>query len=96
MNEIVKEGKKSQEHKNIKTLYESWKKVIKLFDCYSRIVYEAKYKIKDKGLIILTPKQMLERLPIVIAQVKARYHFWKFTKWNQTNNILFVLCKRNY
>ena len=45
MNEIVKEGKKSQEHKNIKTLYESWKKVIKLFDGYSRIVYEAKYKI---------------------------------------------------
>ena len=96
MNEIVKGGRKPQDHKNIKTLYESWEKVIKLFDGYSRIVYEAKYKIKYKGLTILTPKQMLERLPIVIAQVKGRYHFWKFTKSNQTNNILFVLCKRNY
>ena len=26
---------------------------------------------KDKGLKILTPKQMLQRLPIVFAEVKA-------------------------
>ena len=71
MNEIAKLGKKSQEHKNIKTLYESWEKVIKLFDGYSRIVDEAKRKIKYKVLAILTPKQMLQRLPIVLAQVKA-------------------------
>ena len=29
---------------NIKTLYESREKVIKLFDDYSRIIWEAKYK----------------------------------------------------
>ena len=33
---------------------------------------EAKYKTKNgKGLKILTPKQMLQRLPIVFAQVKT-------------------------
>ena len=33
---------------------------------------EAKYKTKyGEGLKILTPKQMLERLPITLAQVKA-------------------------
>ena len=71
MSEISKGGKKSQEHKKIKTLYESWEKVIKLFDGYSRIVDEDKCKMKYKGLTILTPKQILQRLPIVLAQVKA-------------------------
>ena len=34
--------------------------------------YEAKQsKTKGTGLKILTPKQMLQRLPIVLAQVKA-------------------------
>ena len=33
---------------------------------------EAKYKAKHgKGLKILTPKQMLQRLPIALAEVKA-------------------------
>ena len=33
---------------------------------------KAKYKAKhEKGLIILSPKQMLQRLPIALAQVKA-------------------------
>ena len=37
----------------------------KLFDDYSRIVLEAKYKKKyGEGLKILTPKQMFQRLPI--------------------------------
>ena len=32
---------------------------------------EAKNKTSDKGLKILTPKQLLYRLPIALAQVKA-------------------------
>ena len=33
---------------------------------------EAKYKANEvKGLKILTPNQMLQRLPIALAQVKA-------------------------
>ena len=52
----------------IKTLYESQKKVIKLFDYCSRIISEAKNKASyGKGLKILTPKQMPQRLPIALA-----------------------------
>ena len=36
------------------------------------MLYEAKYKVKHgKGLKILTPKQILQRLSIALAQVKA-------------------------
>ena len=57
---------------NIKTLYKSREEVIKLFDDYSRIISEAKYKTKyGEGLKILTPKQTLQRLPIALAQVKT-------------------------
>ena len=47
------------------------KKVIKLFDDYSRTVSEARYKTKyGEGIKILIAKQMLQRLPIALAQVK--------------------------
>ena len=43
-----------------------------MFDNYSRNVSEAKYQTKyGEGLKILTPKQILQRLPIALAQVKA-------------------------
>ena len=46
--------------KNIKTLYESQEKVIKLFNDYSKIISKAKYKsFCGEGLKISTPKQML-------------------------------------
>ena len=76
INEIVIGSKISEDQisaiSNIKTLYESQEKVIKLFNDYSRIVSEAKYKTKyGEGLKILTHKQMFQRLPIPLAQVKA-------------------------
>ena len=37
---------------------------------FSRIVPGAKKKKFGKGLKILTPKQVLQRLPIALAQVK--------------------------
>ena len=49
-------------------LYKSRQAVIKLFIDYSSIASEAK---QGKGLKILTPKQMLQKLPIALAQVKA-------------------------
>ena len=43
-----------------------------MFDNYSTILSEAKYKTTyGEGLKILTLKQMLPRLPIVLARVKA-------------------------
>ena len=64
-NEILKVRNKSQEQnsaiKNISTLYKSREKVIKLFNDYSKIVSEAKYKIKyGEGLKIITPKKFLK------------------------------------
>ena len=37
-----------------------------------KAAYDAEYDVKYvKGLKILTPKEMLQRLPITLAQVKA-------------------------
>ena len=45
---------------------------INLFRDYSFLLSEDKYKTKyGEGLKVLTPKQMLQRLPIALAQVKA-------------------------
>ena len=53
-------------------LYKERNSVIKFFDDYSSMVSEVKLKTtKGKGLKILTPKQMPQRLPIALAQVRA-------------------------
>ena len=63
------------------------------------MISEANYKtVHGEGLKILTPKQMLQKLPISLAQVKAG---------NRSENLLneirpiiyhifYVLSKRNY
>ena len=57
---------------NIKRLYESREKVVELFDDYSRIISEAKYKAKQgQELNILSPEQILQRLPIALAHLKT-------------------------
>ena len=62
--------------KDFKNLYDSKQKNIDLLNDNSKIRSEIIYKSKqnrteDKGLKILTPKQILQRLPIALAQVKA-------------------------
>ena len=54
-------------------LYKSRNEAINFYDDYSLMLSEAKkiYGTKGTGLEILTPKQMLQRLPIALAQVKA-------------------------
>ena len=53
-------------------LYKARNSVIEFFDDQSSMVFKAKLKVtKETGLKILTPKQMLQRLPIAPAQVKA-------------------------
>ena len=53
--------------------YKVRNEAIKFSDEYSSIVSEAKNKVRNEGkeLKILTPKQLLQRLPIALAQVKA-------------------------
>ena len=58
--------------KNIKNLYNSREKVIQLYNDYAKIMSEAVHKTKSGAeLKILTPKQMLQTLPIGLAQVKT-------------------------
>ena len=57
-------------------LYKAKNEAIRFYDDYSLIMSEAKSKVKQNGakgtgLKILTTKQMLQRLPIALAQVKA-------------------------
>ena len=78
LGEIKRENNKrrSKEQKNtlynIEMLYKARNETIKFHDDYSLMMSEAKTKTtKGTGLKILTPKQMLQRLPIALAQVKA-------------------------
>ena len=67
---------KLQEQKNIinniKNLYNSREEVVQMFNDYakniSRNIYDSK---QGTALKILNPKQMLQRLPIALAQTKA-------------------------
>ena len=71
-----------------KMFYERREKVIKLFDGYTTIVSKAKYRAKQgEGLKILSHKQMLQRLPIALAQVKVG---------NTTENLLNEICQIIY
>ena len=74
---------------NIQILQQSQEKIIKLLDNYSGIVSKAIYKTKNKGLKILTPKQMLQRLPITLTQVKAGNTSEKI--FNEIRQIIYSL-----
>ena len=62
--------------KNLNKFYNLREEVINFFRDYTEMLSDAKYNAKQNktegtGLKILTPKQMLQRLPIALAQVKA-------------------------
>ena len=76
----VKMDEKNDEQKevieNLNKFYNSREEVINFFRDYIEMLSDANYdakqnETKGKGLKILTPKQMLQRLPIALAQVKA-------------------------
>ena len=58
--------------KTVDKLYDSRQPAINFFIEYTERVSEAKSRAKQEGtgLKILTPKQMLQRLPIALAQIK--------------------------
>ena len=61
---------------NLEKFYNSREEVINFFRDYIEMLSDAKYDAKENGtngteLKILTPKQMFQRLPIALAQVKA-------------------------
>ena len=75
---IIRIGNKNDNQKrtlaNINMFYNARDKAIKFIQDYGGMILEAKKlarKQEGKGLKILTPNQMLKRLPIVLAQIKA-------------------------
>ena len=61
---------------NLEKFYNSREETINFFRDYIEMLSDAKYdakqdETKGAGLKILTPKQMLQRLPVALAQVKA-------------------------
>ena len=57
---------------NIEMLFKARNEAIKFYDYYSLMMSEVKTKTKatkGRGRKILTPKQMIQRLPVVLPQV---------------------------
>ena len=76
----VKIGKKNLQQKkvvdNLENFYKSREETINFFRDYIEMLSDANYNAKQnetkgKGLKILTPKQMIQRLPIALPQVKV-------------------------
>ena len=60
---------------NLNKFYDSQEEVLNFFKDYTKMFFDASHEAKQNettgtGLKILTPKQMLQRLPIALAQVK--------------------------
>ena len=73
-------------------LYKARNEAIRFYDDYSSMMPEAKTKAratKGTGLKILSPKQMFQRLPIALAQVKAVNNSESLL--NETRQIVYSL-----
>ena len=75
---VIRKGNKNAEKRktlaNINMLYNARNDAIKFIEDYGSMILEAKKLAREQegtGLTILTPNQMLKRLPIALAQVKA-------------------------
>ena len=75
---IIRKGNKNAEQKNtlanVNIHFNARNNAIKFIEDYGSMILEAKKLAKEQeetGLKILTPNQMLKRLPIALAQVKA-------------------------
>ena len=76
---LIRIGNKNDNQKrtlaNINVFYNARDNAIQFIHDYGRMIPEAReqalIKQEGKGLKILTPNQMLKRLPIALAQIKA-------------------------
>ena len=74
---FIRRGNKNQEQRqalnNINNLYNARDMAIKVIEDYGSVILEAKKIVQQEGqeLKILTPNQMLKRLPIALAQIEA-------------------------
>ena len=98
----IKIGKKTTKQKgvidNITRFYLSREEVINIFRDYVEMLSDTNYNAKQnknerEGLKILTPKQMLQRLPIALAQVKAGNNSENLL--NEIRQIVYSLYQSN-
>ena len=75
---IIRKGNKNAEQKktleNINVHFDAINTAIKFVEDYGSMILEAKKMAREQegtGLKTLTPNQMLKRLPIALAQIKA-------------------------
>ena len=73
---VKKPTEQKEKNNKLEKFYNSTEEVTNFFKDYIEMLSDAKYDAKQdetrgKKLKILTPKQMLQRLPIALAQVKA-------------------------
>ena len=94
----IKIGKKTLGQKevinNIEGFYISRQEVFNFFKDFTQMLSDANYKAKQNetkgtGLKILTPKQMLQRLHIALAQVKAGNNSQNLS--NEIRQIIYLL-----
>ena len=76
LKEMQKESKSNEQSKtlaNINILINARNSAIKFIEEYGSMILEAKRLAKQEGtgIKVLAPKQMLQRLPIALAQIKA-------------------------
>ena len=94
----IRKGNKSANQKitlaNINVLFNARDNVIKYVEDYSSMILEARKLAREKKgerLKVLTPNQMLKRLPIALAQIKAGNNSERLL-----NFLLFVSIKKDY
>ena len=96
----IKIGKKTLDQKevinNLEKFYNSREEAFIFFRDYVEMLSDANYharknETEGKGLKILTPKQMLQRLPIALAQVKAGHNSESLL--NEIRQVVYSLYK---
>ena len=78
-------------------LYKARNEAIRFYDDYSSMMSETKTKAgatKRTGRRILSPKQMIQRLPIALAQVKAGNNSESLLK--ETRQIVYSLYQSKH
>ena len=83
---------------NLEKFYNSREEVINFFRGYIETLSDANYDVKQNetkgtGLKMLTSKQMLQRLPIALAQVKAGNNSESLL--NEVRQIVYSLYQSN-
>ena len=97
---IIRKGNKNAEQRqslaNINMLYNARNDAIKFIEDYGSMILEAKKLAREQegtGLKILTPNQMLKRLPIALAQIKAGNNSESLL--NEIRQIVYSLYRSN-